>query len=107
MSDDEVARSLPRRRATDRDGAADLDLILYQLSEMKGDLKEGFARMEGRFDRVEDRIILLERFRERTEARERALAEQSTSINHRWVPIALGLLAISTTIALFVLQGAS
>lgn len=85
---------------------SDTKLILYQLGELKSAVSEGFAKIEGRFDRVEDRVSSLERFRERQEERDRADATATQNVNSRWVPIVLGLLALGVTIAVALSQGA-
>lgn len=81
-----------------------IELILYQLSEIKSEVREGFQKMEGRFDRVEDRIGALERFRARVEQRDEAEAASVSMANSRWVPILIALLSTATIIVLFVIQ---
>lgn len=90
----------PRRRIHDLPGTTG-ELILYQLSELKAQVAEGFQKIEGRFDKVEDRVGSLERFRERQEERDRTEAQQSGTVNARWVPIALGLATILAMVFLF------
>lgn len=90
----------PHQRRVDDITPPSFELILYQLGELKAAVREGFQRMEGRFDRVEDRLSALERFRERVETRDRTEAQTTQTVNARWVPIAI---AIFTTVVFIVL----
>lgn len=83
-----------------------LQLLVYQLGELKVLVEKGFDRMEGRFDRAEERITSLERFRERVETREAAEAEASGVVTSRWVPIGLAIFTAGMTILLFLIGGA-
>ena len=97
----------PRRRQKDMP-VGNIELILYQLSEIKSEVREGFQKMEGRFDRVEDRVGALERFRARQEQADEAAAANTTLINGRWVPLILTLLTLTATVILFLVgQGGS
>lgn len=104
------ASGVPARRRMEDLPTSTAELILYQLSEMKAQVREGFARMdgrfekvEGRFDRVEERVAGLERFRERVEEREKTEAASANTINARWVPIFLAILGVVVTIAIVLL----
>ena len=90
----------PQQRRQDDTGFQSIELILYQLGELKATVERGFQKMEGRFDRVEDRLSSLERFRERVEERDRADSDTATTVNSRWVPILLGVVTITAMIAL-------
>lgn len=78
-------------------------LILYQLSELKSVVREGFSKVEGRFDRVETRLTALERYRERAEARDSAEAAMSSNVNARWVPWSIASATLVLSVVLFVL----
>ncbi len=93
----------PRRRGSDLP-VNNIELILYQLSEIKAEVREGFQKMEARFDRVEDRLGALERFRERVEERDRAEAQSGSNLNARWVPILLFVGTAMVTVILFLIQ---
>ena len=80
------------------------ELIIYQLAELKGDLREGFAKLESRFVSVEDRLVHLERFRERVETREKAAADSSTRLDARWIPILSIFVTLTVTVVFGVLQ---
>ena len=90
----------PERRRVDDQNFHSIELILYQIGELKAAVREGFSKMEGRFDQVEARLTSLERFRERSEERDRAQADTTKTVNARWVPIAI---AVFTVLATFIL----
>lgn len=86
MSDGEATPHA--RRLTDAP-TGNLELILYQLGELKSDVREGFARVEANFDGMDRRMKALENFRERVEERERQAARAEGNTNNRVIPIAL------------------
>ena len=106
MADLEKSDDSPHRRRMTDQPTGNLELILYQISELKAQLREGFAKMDGRFDAAETRITSLERFREREEERARTAAAQSNTINARWVPIVLALVGLAVTVYLATKGGA-
>lgn len=96
LSDDD-----PQRRRVDDLPLQNVELILYQLGELKADIREFREEMKARLDRVEARLGALERFRERMEERDRADAAASSTVNARWVPIAIAVLSVVVTVILF------
>lgn len=92
----------PERRRVDDMPLQNVELILYQLGELKADIREFREEMKARLDRVETRLVALERFRERTEERDRAEAAQASTVNARWVPVSIALLSVIVTVLLFV-----
>lgn len=100
MTGDTFDELPPRRRGQDMP-VGNIELILYQLSEIKAEVREGFQKMEGRFDRVEQRIGSLERFRAKVEERDEAAAAASSMVNSRWVPILMGISMAVVTVILF------
>lgn len=89
------------RRSGDRyPGPEAVGVLLVQIradvAELKADLKEGFAEFRREFDQIEKRVNALERFRERVEERDRAVAASEGTLSVRWPAIA----AILTTLAL-------
>lgn len=87
------------------------ELILYQLSELKSALREGFSEVKGemgvrfekvdarfeqqdrRFGAIEERMAKQERFRDRVEQREKAEVDSASMVNQRWIPI-VSILAV-------------
>lgn len=104
MPDRDDEKLNPERRRQEDQSFQSIELILYQLGELKAAVREGFMKMEGRFDKVDARLTALERFRERVEERDRADADTSTTVNARWVPIALAIFAVIVTIGLALVQ---
>lgn len=94
----------PQQRRGEDTGFKSEDLILYQLAELKATVERGFQKMEGRFDRNEDRLSSLEKFRERVETAQIADAQNSARTRATWVPWALAVFAFFTGLIMFVLE---
>jgi vacuolar-type H+-ATPase subunit E/Vma4 len=75
-----------------------MELILYQLGELKNAVESGFSRLELRHDRLEARVAALEAFRERTGERERVALENSNDTQANLVKAVLAALTIIATI---------
>ena len=95
---------MPERRRIDDQGFQSIELVLYQIGELKAAVREGFQKMEGRFDKVDSRLTALERFRERVEERDRADADSSQTVNSRWVPVMIATVTVVVTVILFLAQ---
>lgn len=89
-----------RRRAT-----PSYELIVYQLGEVKSVVEKGFQRLEDKVDGLAERTASLERFKERVEERERAMAQQADSSKSDLIRALLGLIAIVGAVVYFVVQG--
>lgn len=86
--------------ATEPPGGPSLELIIYQLGELKGITKEGLDKLERRQDSYDDRLSTFETWRAAVEERERLHAleirreEREEGVTGPdWVKIVLGLLA--------------
>lgn len=84
------------RRITDefshKLSAETLHYLLSDLKEDMGELKltmrEGFGRLDTQMEQFELRMTALERFRERVEERDRALARAEGALSMRWPAVA-------------------
>lgn len=101
------------RRVTDgtpTDEHGTMTLLVYQLGEIKSQLKDGFATAERRSDAIDLKIDLLtksvsdlERFQAAVEERERVRSANDQNVNARWVPIVMGVIGFLITIAIVIL----
>jgi hypothetical protein len=87
-----------QRRRSDHMPTPSQELIVYQLGELKVVVERGFERMDGRFDRIEERVISLERFRERIEERDRAAVTSQDDTMANLVKLALAAMTIVGTV---------
>ena len=104
MSSDDLE---PHRRRQEDLPFPSVELIVYQIGELKSLVNAGFERMDGRFDQAENRLTSLEKFRERQEERDRAAAAQSQFITSRWLPIFLLAVTIAVNVVLVLAGGDS
>lgn len=108
MADDEDI--LGRRAADKHPGPEAVGFILAQLArdiaEIKADLKEGFGGLRQELGQQEKRVSALERFRERVEERDKALAKAEGQLTVRLPVLALilTLMAIGIGVLTAVLQ---
>lgn len=95
------------RRAQDRyPGPEAVGVILAQLTrdiaEVKGAVKEGFSEMRQQFGQFEQRLSAMERFRERVEERDRALAKSEGNLTVRLPIIALALTVLTIVVSVVI-----
>src|SRR4051812_48650792 len=100
---DEPADDAFGRRSIDRyPGPEAVGVMLVQmardLAEIKVDLKEGFRDVGDTIGQHDTRLGALERFRERVEERDRALAKSEGNLTVRLPVIALGLTLLTIAV---------
>jgi hypothetical protein len=82
---------------------ADLKLDFSKgMADMQTEMRAGFSSQDQRFKAVEDRAATLERFRERVEARDKALAESEGRFSMSWQAIAALLTVVSLVVGVIV-----
>lgn len=93
------------------DDTGSMSLLVYQLGEIKVQLRDGFATADRRSENMDLKIDLmakaisdLQRFQAATEARSAALAETGNQVNARWVPIGLALMSALVAVIIVLAQ---